>query len=693
MVSPVPQLRVPDERIRDILTAQPPRPVDLRGEDLHDMDLRSYRLAGANLMLANLSGADLTDVSLSGAAVSGANFCDAVVTREQAWSATGWFLANWSPELINTMDLPSDHNERFGRKDFRGYVMNGRNLSGLDLAGIDLAEASLRDADLTNTTGLTARQLRGADLRLAKLPLDIADSLNAQPGVDEATKTSRNVFLTMLAACLYCWITILSTTDAGLLVGSSTLALPIVQTPIPVVAFFGAAPVMLLIIYLYLHFSLQNLWDGLATLPAFFPDGRPLHERALPWILSPIVRVYFKLLAPSCTPLARFQVRAVWLLAWWGVPFTLVAFFLRFLVRHDHPGITTLQIFVAALSVWFAVMLWSLTKDTLRGALLTPLPWRKALFARGVWVGMLSGVLAVALMALFSAGCFHGEPGGGPWRWQTAAPRLLNLVGWDAFGDLRNADLSRKPETWDGKNLDSVKAAQLQGRALKNLNARGAFGVRADFSPSLVDTDLGGADFYNADLRGAHFALANLERADFQEADLRFADFSHARMIGADFMGANVEGADFTGVDDLDPSSIELSANWFLAHFDDTQLKALEVCPPVCDHDDRLRRKDFSGIDLSGFFKSPDLSGANLQRSGLSLVDLSEADLSKADLRHASLLGTNLSGANLNGADLRGADLSKVEGLTRVQIESALIDDRTKRPSEWEAPNPFTPKK
>jgi hypothetical protein len=134
------------------------------------------------------------------------------------------------------MGLPADHSERFSRKDFHGYVMEGKSLSGLDLSGIELAEASLRDADLTNTTGLTARQLRGADLRLAKLPPEIADSLNKQPGVDEATKTSRKVFLTMLAACVYCWLTILSTTDAGLLIGSSTLALPIVQTPIP----FGA---------------------------------------------------------------------------------------------------------------------------------------------------------------------------------------------------------------------------------------------------------------------------------------------------------------------------------------------------------------------------------------------------------------------------------------------------------------------
>jgi hypothetical protein len=127
----------------------------------------------------------------------------------------------------------------------------------------------------------------------------------------------------MLAACLYCWLTVLFTTDAGLLVGGSNLALPIVQTPIPIVAFFGATPVLLLTVYLYLHFSFQNLWEALATLPAVFPDGRKLHERALPWILGPIVRIHFKRL--ECPRLQWFQVRAVALLAWWGVPFTLLA--------------------------------------------------------------------------------------------------------------------------------------------------------------------------------------------------------------------------------------------------------------------------------------------------------------------------------------------------------------------------------
>ena len=57
----------------------------------------------------------------------------------------------------------------------------------------------------------------------------------------------------------------------------------------------------------------------------------------------------------------------------------------------------------------------------------------------------------------------------------------------------------------------------------------------------------------------------------------------------------------------------------------------------------------------------------------------------RPDLRGAELKGVNLQGAQLQEANLRwgqhqGADLRDVEGLTKGQIESARIDDKTKLP-------------
>lgn len=409
--------RVPDDiedllskhRLHLLINSSPP---DFTGRDLSGLDLKPYLLRLARLSRANLRNADLTGVKLGGASLTGA--------------------------------------------DLRHATLDHVVLEAADLHGTDLQETSLRNVDLSKVEGLTAKQLRGADLTGATLPDGIAESLKTLPGVDEATKTSRKVFLTMLAACLYCWLTILSATDAGLLLGNSTLGLPVVQTAIPVVAFFFAAPVLLLIIYLYLHFSLQSLWDALATLPAIFPDGRPVHERALPWILSPLPRMYFTRLKPDCPWMPKFRVRATALLMWWSVPITLVGFWLRVLVLRNTP-LTAAHVLMIAGSVWLAGILWRGVTGLLRGI---P-PVVKPAFRSLAWPPLFWGVSTLALASSFSVGCFLGQPPEGDHALARAlAPKLLSLVGLNAFGDLGRANLSAKPEGWNGKDLEAVRVSR-----------------------------------------------------------------------------------------------------------------------------------------------------------------------------------------------------------------------------------------
>jgi hypothetical protein len=56
------------------------------------------------------------------------------------------------------------------------------------------------------------------------------------------------------------------------------------------------------------------------------------------------------------------------------VPFTLLAFLLRFLMRQDPvitrfriPLITSIHVIFVGISVWLSLMFWRITKDTLRG--------------------------------------------------------------------------------------------------------------------------------------------------------------------------------------------------------------------------------------------------------------------------------------------------------------------------------------
>ncbi len=89
-----------------------------------------------------------------------------------------------------------------------------------------------------------------------------------------------------------------------------------------------------------------------------------------------------------------------------------------------------------------------------------------------------------------------------------------------------------------------------------------------------------------------------------------------------------------------------------------------------------LRGAKLKGVNLRGAeLKGVNLQGAQLQEANLRWGQLQGANLQEADLRGADLYGANLCGANLQGADLRD-----VEGLTKGQIESARIDDKTKLP-------------
>ncbi len=76
-----------------------------------------------------------------------------------------------------------------------------------------------------------------------------------------------------------------------------------------------------------------------------------------------------------------------------------------------------------------------------------------------------------------------------------------------------------------------------------------------------------------------------------------------------------------------------------------------------------------------------DVHGAYLRRTDLSNSNLEGANLSGANLTDAILRGANLKDAFLKGTILRGADLTDAKNLTRGQLETAIIDDRTKLPA------------
>jgi hypothetical protein len=238
--------------------------------------------------------------------------------------------------------------------DLRAAALTDRDLSGAHLSGADLREAdlnktalsgaSLREANLQGVDlsvvhgGLQTEQFAGADLTGATLPQELNKLYDALENVNNISESARKLFLAVLAACLYSWLTIASTTDVNLLTNRVSSPLPIIQTSIPIGGFYWVAPLLLLCVWFYFHFYLQKLWEELGSLPAIFPDGRPLHAKIDPWLLNDLVRAHSPKLNVNRPFLSYLQLWISVLLAWWVVPITLFLFGGRYLPRHEWAG-------------------------------------------------------------------------------------------------------------------------------------------------------------------------------------------------------------------------------------------------------------------------------------------------------------------------------------------------------------------
>ena len=136
------------------------------------------------------------------------------------------------------------------------------------------------------------------------------------------------------------------------------------------------------------------------------------------------------------------------------------------------------------------------------------------------------------------------------------------------------------------------------------------------------------ADFAGADLSGINLVGVNLANANLRESNLADSDCREAVFQGSDMRNADLSGA---------------------------QAGEANMAVAVMRHAD---------------MQLAQLQGANLRGTDLSGVNLKGAFLAKADLSGATLLST----------DLRETDLSGVIGLTRAQINRAVIDLSTQLP-------------
>ncbi len=651
--------------------------------------------AAVDLSEADLAGKDLTGADLQGALLPHASLRGTKMRH-------GTLL--WQADLQQSDLCEAD--------------LSGADLKGVNFAQADLFEASLREADLQSADlssvkgGLRTEQLAGADLTGAKLPDDLKKLYDSLENVKGISESARKIFLAVLAGCLYCWLTIATTLDVNLITNRASSPLPIIQTPIPIVGFYVVAPLLVLCVYFYFHFYLQKLWEELGSLPAVFPDGRPLHTKVDPWLLNDLVRAHLPRLNDGRPFLSYLQLWISVLLAWWIVPITMFLFWGRYLRRHEGIG-TTFHVALLVIALVAAVSLYRLAVATVRGAERVPFTWKLSRRLRltaavaALVVPILLGMILVSensrdyvtvgYLSLVAVGCLYwlvvavvrlyrfavGRLRGAERKpftalsktaaFTVAAGVLFGLISWQAirgaagsfvpvamtlfgyapFANLDGLEVSQKKPTWSPKKKDGndQDLDPVIGAQLFGANLRYASAKRAFFAGANLNlADLSGADLSGTDLSSAHLRGAHLRGANLFDAHLSGADLSNADLSGDDLSNADLSGADLS-----------------YAHLSGAHLGFAD-----------LSGADLSDAHLSGAHLGvAHLSGANLSGADLGDTDLGDTDLSDADLSNADLRGARLTGADLTHSDFRRAknvDPEAVKGAQSETWKKALYD-------------------
>ncbi len=595
--------------------------------------------------------ADLSDADLEGADLPGANLQGAVLRK-----------ANLKEADLLLADL-------------QGACLMQANLPGANLLGTELREADLQGATLEGATGLLAGKLAGANLFEAVLPKPVSE-FGELALIGRTFKSAHKLLATVLLLSALTCLVVATTTDAQLLKNSASLPLPRLGDAIPMLGFYLFLPVLLFGFYLYFHFYLQRLWDGLAELPAIFPDGRTL-DKTGPWLLMGLARRHLKWLRKNRRAFSFLETSIAALLAYWVVPATLVLFWARYLTRQDLHG-TLLHILLVVAAIASAIFLPDLVGRALPAG--RPQPQHSAQASRRVKVYLRGATpLGVGvILSLLSLGTIYGVPhdraaepkGTDPRRW---APNALWAFGYSPYVDITEMDISARPKNWTGREeeLPLVKGARLNRLSLRYAEAYRAFLANAH----LWESDLEGVNLSEADLRGANLRQANLRsavldramitRANLQGAHLEKASLARAELREADLSFASL--ADASLADAKLESAILYRANlhgaWLLRpNLEKADLREANL------EDAKLTFADLTGADLS----LAKLLGAELRDAQLPHALLMEADLRRADLRGANLQGAVLRGADLTGANLEGADFREARGVSPDQICSAM---------------------
>jgi uncharacterized protein YjbI with pentapeptide repeats len=175
-------------------------------------------------------------------------------------------------------------------------------------------------------------------------------------------------------------------------------------------------------------------------------------------------------------------------------------------------------------------------------------------------------------------------------------------------------------------------------------------------------------------------AFKEFDGLNLQNRDLRFANFYGAVLPKADLRNVQLQGAI------LLKAKLQGIIGWDNTQFQGAILGGTQL------QSAGLIEADLKGADLRGAnLQGAALGWAKLQSADLRGANLQGADLSRAKLQGADLRGANLQGANLHETKLQGADLvyTKLQGadLTLAQLQGADLREVELQGADWSQAN------
>jgi hypothetical protein len=347
-------------------------------------------------------------------------------------------------------------------------------------------------------------------------PEPIPDLLKA---ANSASGKAFALWITFLSVGTYLAIAIGTTTDRQLLL-ANPVKLPLLDVDLPLFAFYGFAPVLFLVLHLYVLMQLYLL----ARLLRLFDNDLRVADMTddVRWrVRSQLDKFVFtqSLIGVPQDWIVRWLLRVVVWLSFVVAPLLLLlGFQLRFLPYHSSLVTTVQQ----------GTMLLDLVLLLLLGPkIIRPSAQREQRSRGRTWRLVFAGFCVLVGAISILAGS----------TWATLRWRLSRQDLWFVN--------ERFVEPDEDKLSKLAVSLSLRGRDLRRGFFMGSDFRKADLSVA----DLSNAVLSDARLDGVDLRIADLTGAHLMGAKLNNADLTGARLFGASLMGADLTGADLRGTD------------------------------------------------------------------------------------------------------------------------------------------------